>query len=78
MGGGNCYKTTAMPVVQLVVTVLQLSHRAACNNTQHCLKLPTYCCIAVRYRTAALPVVQLAVTLLQLSYRAACKTLNTV
>ena len=30
------------PVVKLVVTLLQLSYRAACSNTQHCLKLPSY------------------------------------
>jgi hypothetical protein len=34
-------------VVKLVVTLLQLSHRAACSNTQHCLKLPTFSCTSV-------------------------------
>jgi len=42
-GGGAVYtcRETALPVLKLAVTILQLSHCAACSNTQHSLKLPT-------------------------------------
>jgi hypothetical protein len=48
-GGGGVFRcrTIALLVVKLVVIPLQLSYRAACNNTQHCLKLPTYYCTSV-------------------------------
>jgi hypothetical protein len=44
-GGVTC-RTTALLPVKLAVTLLQLSHRAACSNTQHCIILLTYCCTA--------------------------------
>jgi len=34
-------------LLKLAVTLLQMSHRAACSNTQHCLKLLACYCTSV-------------------------------
>jgi hypothetical protein len=39
-------RTPALLPLKLAVILLQLSHRAACSNTQHCIVLLTYCCTA--------------------------------
>ena len=52
-------------VVKLVVTLLELSYRAACSNNQHCLKLPTFCCTSVSTMSIDIPdhqVIIIAVT----------------
>jgi hypothetical protein len=64
-GRGVMCRTTMLPVVQLAVTLLQLSYGVDCNNTQHCLKLPTYCCTAVKSKLIDFPdhqVIIIAVT----------------
>ena len=57
MRGGDVVRcrTTALLVVKLVVTLLQLSYTAACTNTQHCLKLPSYCCTSVSTMSIDIP-----------------------
>jgi hypothetical protein len=43
------------------VTLLQLSHRAACSNTQHCLKLLTCCCTSVSTLSIDIPAHQVII-----------------
>ena len=45
-GWGVC-KCRTSALLKLAVTLLQMSHRAACSNTQHCLKQPACYCTSV-------------------------------
>ena len=62
-GGGDVVRcrTPALLVVKLVVTLLQLSYTTACSNTQHCLKLPTYCCTSVSTMSIDIPTHQVII-----------------
>jgi hypothetical protein len=44
-----------LSVTRLVVTLLHLSYRATCSNTQHCLKLPTFYYTSVSTKLIDMP-----------------------
>jgi hypothetical protein len=75
-GGGGVVRcrTTALLVVKLAVTLLQLSYRAACSNTQQ-LAVTLF---QLSHRAACSNTQQLAVTLLQLSHCCSCHTVPPV
>jgi hypothetical protein len=60
-GGVVRCRTTALPVVKLTVTLLLLSYREACSNTQHCSKLQTYCCTSVSTKLIEIPAHQVII-----------------